>query len=348
MKVTQIDLGTPSQPLTESWRFCPSCDYIERVAGEKDPAANCPACDHTGWGDEGQKRTLVHFRRALSVMNLLDAATDDSTEDREIRQYRTQELIDVRPNEHSQGAWHIDDENTTFGFELLTGLTIREVNFGLAGVPGLTFSVGGTIQVQEGFRVCRHCGRVQQFRTGKPEHAAYCKVRMMKVKEKYEDIYLYREMKSEALRLLLPISESYDLEESLPSFRAALHLGLRKHFHGTPAHTQDHDVQRARRRSRQRAPAVPPDLRRRPPAAPATWRICGATVRCFDVLQLALDAMRTCRCRRLERDGCYRCVFAYQEQRDIGKISRTRRRPCSRGSSKSREKAAKIPVPCRR
>lgn len=343
VKVTQLDLGTASQPLTETWRLCPSCDYIERVAGEQEPAANCPGCGHEGWGDAGQRRTLVHFRRALSVMNLLDAATDDSTDDRQIQQYRTQELIDVRPNDHSQGAWHVDDENTTFGFELLTGLTIREVNFGLQGVPGLTFRVGGNTQVQDGFLVCRHCGRVQQSRSGKPEHAAYCKVRMGKAKEKYEDVYLYREMKSEALRILLPMSDSVDLEYAVPTFRAALHLGLRKHFHGTPAHLKItessepvDDAGNARRRFLLIYDAVPggtgylADL----------WRD-GAL---FGVLQLALDAMRTCRCKKLERDGCYRCVFAYQEQRDIGKISRTRAETLFAQILASRGKVAKIPT----
>src|SRR5690606_28317705 len=132
--------------------------------------------DHPGWSDEGQKRTVVHFRRALSLMNLLEAATDDTSEEREIRQYRTQELIDIQPAEHGQGAWLVDDETTTFGFELLRRLPIREVNFGLAGTPGLTFQVAGETQAQEGFLVCRHCGQVQTSRRHNPEHAPYCKV----------------------------------------------------------------------------------------------------------------------------------------------------------------------------
>src|SRR5690606_8431856 len=135
------------------------------------------------------------------------------------------------------------------------------------------------------------------------------------------------EMKSEALRLLLPMSESEDLASAIPSFRGALHLGLRKYFHGAPAHlkitTTSEPVDargQARRRFLLLYDAVPggtgylADL----------VRGGGSEAPLFRVLELALNSMRTCRCRALEKDGCYRCVFAYQEQRDIDHISRTR------------------------
>src|SRR5690606_28247807 len=44
----------------------------------------------------------------------------------------------------------------------------------------------------------------------------------------------------------------------------------------------------------------------------------------LDVLQLALDTLLGCPCNRDEnRDGCYRCLFAYQAQRDLPLLSRT-------------------------
>lgn len=322
LKVTQVDLGTTQQPLTEEWRLCPSCSYAERVLGTAVAESCCPQCQHPGWEDDGQKRTMVHFRRALSVMSLLDAVTDDSSEDRERQQYRTLELIDARPAEHGKGGWLIENDRTTFGIELLEGITIREVNFGVRGTTGLTFRVAGTTQIQEGFIACRHCGKIQEHR-GRSDHAPYCKVRSGSAQERWEDVYLYRQMPSEALRLLLPMSQSHDLAEALPSFRAALQLGLRKRYHGYPQHLKITNTTEpvdsggsARRQFLLVYDAVPggtgylADLARE-----------GVL---YDVLELALDAMRSCRCRAQERDGCYRCVYAYQEQRDHGKISRTR------------------------
>ena len=42
-----------------------------------------------------------------------------------------------------------------------------------------------------------------------------------------------------------------------------------------------------------------------------------------DVMQLAVDAMENCTCRDDEnKDGCYKCLYAYRQSQHIGEISR--------------------------
>lgn len=325
--VGQVDLGSGGTDLTEAWRFCPSCNHVDvKAKAEQEPDAACPACGHAGWSDAGQKRKVVFFQRAMSMTNLLESISDDATEERKQERYRTMQLIEV-PDTPPEGhtAWLAETERTTFGYELLSGVVLRELNFGLRGTMGLTFPVAGQSWVQEGFKVCRHCGKVQDPRSNRVEHAGYCRVRQAKVKPAFEEIYLYRTIRSEALRILLPVSESSDLAQSLPSFRAALHLGLRKRFHGYPLHLKITDASEpvdaqgtARRRFALVYDAVPggtgylADL-----ARPGVI---------FEVLRLGLTAMRACPCRNTDpvRDGCYRCLYAYQEQRELANLSRTR------------------------
>src|SRR5690606_21268667 len=51
-------------------------------------------------------------------------------------------------------------------------------------------------------------------------------------------LYLYREFRSEAVRLLLPFLDSPGRNQKLHSFVAALELGLRKYFGGKIDHLE--------------------------------------------------------------------------------------------------------------
>ncbi|MHB2019207.1 MAG: helicase-related protein [Candidatus Xenobia bacterium] len=121
--ITQIDIGTPARPLVEKWRLCPDCHHMERLTGpETEPATACSRCGSPGWADAGQLRTLVPFKRAWSLSNLLDSLTVDESDDRDMRDYEVLDLIDVAP-EHWRQAWAI--ESLPFGYQLLHGLTLR-------------------------------------------------------------------------------------------------------------------------------------------------------------------------------------------------------------------------------
>jgi len=267
VKINEVDVGTRSRPLIEDWRLCAECSHMERLVEGQHGTTNCPRCNDSTWSDAGQLRKMVNFRRSRSMDTRLGSSTVDDTDDREEVYYETADLIDVA-RENCHGAKLIPD--LPFGYELLKDLTLREVNFGTRralGHGGIRAN-GEDFEV-DGFKVCLDCGRVPEGK--KILHASYCLARRDEKKERTGSLFLYRELRSEAIRLLLPVSE-FQLEEKRASFKAALHLGFRRKFQGDPQHLQ----------IKAQSEPVPGGGRRRylivfdsVPGAPVTYRNCG-------------------------------------------------------------------------
>ena len=326
LKITQIDVGSLARPLTENWRFCDRCDHMRVELDGQSPEPVCPLCQSAGWPDSGQVRTLVHFRRALSLADLLESLTVDDTEDRDEARYRVMDLIPVEQG-HMRGARLID--SLPFGFELLQGLVLRQVNFGPQPGSGVLLRVAGEAQPEDGFETCLECGRVKNpddHGDGALKHAVYCKFKRGNLQEKTASVYLYRQVRSEAIRILLPVS-SVEVEETVASFKAALELGFRRKFQGNPGHLlvkpQSEPVDSdgtARRRYLVVYDGVPGGTG----YLAELWKHGGGTG-FMELLELALEALRSCPCRTAEgKDGCYRCLYAYQSQRDLAIVSRRR------------------------
>ncbi len=326
--IDEVDIGNQAKPLVEQWRLCPSCHHHEGPlkAGEPPPAPTCPECDAPGWADQGQVRTLVQLRRVRSLSDRLASVTVDDTDDRERITYDGHDLIDVR-KEHYRGAQVI--ESLPFGVEFLRDLTLREINFGFEGATGQRFDVAGTKVQEAGFEVCTDCGRVREQHKDAIDHTPYCKFKKGTIEAKTTPVFLYRAIDSEALRVLLPVS-TVEVETSRASFKAALDLGFRKWFRGRPAHLLIRSVTEPTGpdRSDRRVylviyDAVPggtgylAGLWRHEEGKPASGLI--------GVLERAFEHMRACRCAREEnRDGCHRCILAYQTARDLPRVSRQR------------------------
>ncbi|MDG1500423.1 MAG: DEAD/DEAH box helicase [Planctomycetota bacterium] len=306
--VDEVDLGSRNASLVESWRLCASCNHTERVSAGETPPEACPACADTSWADTGRIRKMLHFRRSRSLESRLEVTTADQGEDRQQSHYQTADLIDVRP-ENLNGARLIP--NVPFGFELLKDLLLREVNFGPDKASD--FLVAGGPVNEDGFKVCMECGRVKKPGSNEElRHAATCKARRNQEVE-IDSVYLYREVRSEAIRLLLPFSQ-LDLGEQTASFRAALSFGLRQRFGGRADHLQVKTMKEPLGMGGHRNYLVMFDT---VPGGTGyladLWREDGV----LTVLQEALDGLKSCECQSEGKDGCYRCLFAFQGQRDL-------------------------------
>jgi DEAD/DEAH box helicase domain-containing protein len=328
LKVTDLDLGTPERPSVSPWRFCPVCDHAE-PAGTSTAPPRCPRCATPGWDDAGQRHELVAFRVARSFTSQHESLTVDASDDREEVRYRLADLIDVRP-EHWGGAKA--STSPLFGVELLHGLTLREVNFGPEDDREDTARVADKSVPAKGFVVCPECGRVQQSardpgegeRADLSAHAVHCaRRRGTSVRKELLSVWLAREVKSEAIRLLLPAA-TVDVDGARSAFRAALMLGLRRKFRGRPMHlevkaTSEPVTDRgdARRTFLVLYDAVPGGtgyLRE-------LWRTDGLR----ECLALALEVLERCACRHdPERDGCYRCLLGHHTA--FEKVRPSRRR----------------------
>ena len=254
----------------------------------------------------------MYFRRSRSLATRLEAASADDGEERHRAVYQTHDLIDVTPDSY-RGARLI--EELPFGFELLSGLKMREVNFG----PDTddSFEVAGHGVNEDGFQVCRDCGRVQPEDRREPiEHTPTCRTRK-NMAPRIEPIYLYREVESEAIRLLLPVAD-LDLEIQQASFRAAIELGMRRRFGGRAPHLRVKSMREPIRGGGHRNYLVLFDT---VPGGTGYLADLWRDDALLGVLEDTLEALRSCACLADGRDGCYSCLYAYQNQREMEQTS---------------------------
>lgn len=324
----EVDQINMSLAKTEDWRFCPSCHHMQNLTIHADVHATCPRCGDGMWADAAQRRTLLRFKQAIANSDDTKVRIDDSADDREPKHYVRQLMADFQP-EHVREAWRIPGESLPFGFEFISRVTFRDVNFGELAKPGESFKVADKETARPGFKLCRHCGKVQKpsRRSGEQaeqQHTFDCPQRETNdPKSLLECLYLYREFESEALRILVPYTKSGVDDRVVQSFMAAMQLGLKKRFGGKVDHL---------RMVMQDEPGKDGGPRRFyvmlydsvPGGTGYLHQLLAKDAGTLaDVLKLALQAVSDCRCvPDPEKDGCYRCLYQYRLGRNMAKVSR--------------------------
>ena len=334
VEIDQINMHLAS---LEDWRLCPACHHIALLGPHGDDHAqtdaheNCPRCGDTMWNNISQRRALLRFRQAIANSDDTRVRIDDSAEDREPKFYTRQLLVDFEPKDVHH-AWRIKTDSLPFGFEFIAHATFRDINFGELGKPGDNFKVADRESQRPGFKLCRHCGKVQPppRRSGREEtkqtHAFDCEKREAEAAESLVDcLYLYREFSSEALRILVPYTQSGVDEEVVQSFIAALQFGLKKRFGGKVDHlrvtTQDEPGRDGgpRRQYVLLYDSVPGGT------GYLEQLLSEQAQTLTDVLKMACDALRACSCQQHpDKDGCYRCLYQYRLGRSMSRVSRRR------------------------
>ena len=326
----EVDQINMSLAKAENWRFCPSCHHMQNLEKQADTEAVCPRCADDMWADQAQKRTLLRFRQAIANSDDTKVRIDDRSEDREPKFYVRQLMADFEPQDIRE-AWQISNGGLPFGFEFVSRVTFRDVNFGELTKPGESFKVADKESSRPGFKLCKHCGKVQKaprsrFDPVGQQHSFDCIKHGSEVPANLIDcLYLYREFTSEALRILVPYTKTGVDEQVVQSFMAALQLGLKKRFGGKVDHlrlvTQD-------------VPGKDGGPRRYyvmlydsvPGGTGYLHQLLAETAGTLsDVLSMALQALQACSCNNdPEKDGCYRCLYQYRLGRNMAMVSRNR------------------------
>lgn len=324
LTIERVDLA--ESPI-ETWRLCDRCDYAERVNENQHTHDSCPRCQSDMWADVGQERQLIRLRQVYAFARAGDDNIDDSHENRHTTFYERQLLVDIPP-ECQRKAYAIDDVETPFGFEYLDKVDFRELNFGELTTQGQKFRVANKEAVRQGFQVCKDCGMVRPKRKrDRRFHAFDCPVRQdakLETDEQYiESLYLYRELRSESLRFLLPLSQMQGSQLARGSFVAALQLGLRKHFKGSVQHLEATTM----------APYAQEGEGAReyvlfydtvPGGTGYLKDLARDPNNIFSAFEKALDTLLQCpTCSQDDtRDGCYQCLLAYRNVYSKDDISR--------------------------
>nr|WP_321464384.1 DEAD/DEAH box helicase [uncultured Desulfobulbus sp.] len=352
--IQQIALGYAQQSIIESWGICGHCGHMRKLEELNTPGAspNCPQCgygaeDNESQLDKGQQKQFLEFSQsqALSFMEHYESLSGDRNDERQRQHYRIITCFD-HTTEAPVGA--VGNDELPFGIEYRASMIRRDVNVGYWGNGG-----GVLFGVQDeapdvGFLVCADCGVVVPPDTNPDDmvtsHRRSCPGRKRYEKDrqegkarnrfKWESVYLYRQLRSEAIRLLLPLIDMEDINTLI----ACIYLGLRLKFEGNPAHLVI-------------APQVLPDphtglekhyliLMDAVPGGTGYLKTLFQEKNTatgleaegiMKVLRLALNALETCQCRRLplqhgvdDTDGCYRCLRSYHLQHKADQISRDR------------------------
>ena len=320
----------------ESWRLCRECPYCEKVtAGDAHRA--CPRCGDAMWADRGQLREML--RLSLVHAGNRDRRTRimDERDDREPL-FHTRELLTDWDPEAVGGAFAVERPETSFGFEYVASATFRDLNFGRLDDAGEPTTFAGRELPRAGFRICRHCGSVQRRRKDDPpRHTRSCVTQRRdrtgpaagrggRDEELADDIadclYLYREFRSEAIRMLLPFAGGGSSDPRTVSFTAALERGLKRRFGGRIDHlrVQTAEYPTADGGPRQGYLVLYDTV---PGGTGYLKELMTAPGKLVSVFETAREALRECECARdPEKDGCHRCVFAYRRSRTLARTSR--------------------------
>ena len=318
VRVRELELG-PKAGRVEHWRFCRICPESESGVDPTQPPSQptCPRCGSDSWQDKGQVRALLRMTTVRSVSDRVRSTTVDDTEERQREAYEVVQLFQV---DGVGGAVLIPDLG--FGFEYAEQVTLTELNTGLSALLDAApkVSLGGHPVSIEAFPTCSDCGTVQDMREQpfRPTHTTFCPQRDKDGKG-WLPLSIYRRVRSEALRLLLPVTQVF-VEEKLRSLQAALRFGLRRRFRGQPIHL---DVELMNE-------PVPGDEEARKhflvlfdtvPGGTGYLREYRDPDQVFRLLDETLQGLLACRCRKEGQDGCYLCLFGRQSQRFLPILS---------------------------
>lgn len=342
-EIQRLYIGREQESLLEQWYFCSNCSFIAPKDQGKELYGSCPQCGMDGFNASGRDHAALEFSRsqASSFMEYYDAYAGDSREDRESQYYNLAMSFDTTTK---ADASVVGCANVTFGIEYRPYIAAREFNTGYALQSG-DFEFDRRKLNGEGFKVCADCGVAEGPRTTlkAKDHSRSCSGRRKAEEEekaghdgmtKFSMVnpYLYRDLRSEGIRLLIPFSEERDIE----TLKACVTLGLRLRFEGNPNHLLVRSQTIATPRSGLKRnylvlmDAVPGGTGFLKSLFEGVERgeLPGSGI--LDVLGRAKRALEECECTRLpeddivnDTDGCYQCLRTYSQQYKAELVSRS-------------------------
>lgn len=315
-----LDIGGVGDDDEVLWRLCPQCGYGSPENARPD-WAQCPRCKNIDIADIGARHRVVSLTKVSTIESEEASRVYDDTDERERERYETVYTVDIDPLDVITAHEH---DTVTFGIELARTATLRTVNLGRQrhGQPGV-FVAGGEY-VASRFRTCAHCGVVDGARRRRPNedvrHRGWCYTRSGAKKPEWRDLVLMHELRTEAVRMLMPVS-TFESQERLASFKGALMLGLRLDFGGEPDHLAivTSDYPGSGGPGRRRFLVIHDTV---PGGTGYLGRLADIN-RLGGILQAARTAIARCECQNEGRLACHRCLLGGVAPREIALVSRS-------------------------
>ena len=315
---------------TQPYRFCSQCDHLE-LEGTEGPRF-CPKCNDATFGSPQNVHLFSTLREVKATASREDATIRDNQEERDRGKHLLTRHFDFSRSK-SEGAFALTD--IPFGVEYCRLVSMREVNAGHQEhrEAGRNVELAGKDVNAAGYITCRFCGKsttqVRQERNYRElkepadYHYPYCNKKEHgyrgETDEVMKELFFLRELRSEVLKLLLPIQE-FEREAHVQMFIAGINLGLKHFYGGNPQHIGIYPyTEYNHRTSRFDVYLMLID------GIPGGTGYLGklfTTENITRLLQLAYTQIKSCSCQDRGRDGCYHCIFSYGTQHFHHQLSR--------------------------
>lgn len=303
--VDQVNLQL-SEP--ELWNFCDQCSYSERIDTGSPLRQTCPVCMSAQWSDRSMQRKMIPMKQVVTTEIDSSSRSHDESDERSPEFFDHTMSVAI-PDSEIEKAFEVADTNIPFGFEFIRLAKIRSINLGQSLQGGEAYQLCGEERSASGFKLCGQCGKVQGARKHEKEfrHDISCSRRNKENTEPLEAFFLYRELSSEALRILIP-SVGAKNEVELSSFVSALKIGLSEHFGNIEHLNSCFETRPIQGSSLKRTYLVVYD--KVPGGTGYLKELAQNETRLLEVLRKALDFLRSCACRpEVDKDGCHRCIL---------------------------------------
>lgn len=308
-------------------RYCSDCDALATEDMQEYHMNTCPKCGSDSW--HANKHKILRFTAALSSCYRDKAAVNDGKEEREEEYYKTMKHFQF----HHQGAVHSYGlKKVGFGIEFCKDVTLTEVNYG--SKKQLADQV--TINKQQhisglGFVTCKYCGKSTPVLYGtmdaKEMHYPYCNHKDVSYPadeahaDTFENLYLYRSMQTEAIKVLLPV-QLFETEASSQLFKAGIELGMRHYYKSNPEHLRIDTYQEYNKNTQNFDNYLV--IYDTIPGGTGYLSKLYNKVEFSKLIRISYEHIRDCECQREGKDGCYHCILSYGNQWQRENLSRSR------------------------
>ena len=263
----------------------------------------------------------------VKSVNFRDKSTlDDSSDDRDSNIYKISRHLKF-DSKSFQGAWGMKE--IPFGIEYVKNVDILELNLGLSSAVNANKVIINQHEdvPYHGFVTCKQCGKSSSKFNQKDYkfHYGYCKHKDREYNgikdDVFEEVYLLREIKTEALKVLLPVQE-FESDATVNMFKAGLELGLKKYYKGNPQHLSiiNYSEYNAKNSRFDKYLVLYDNI----PGGTGYLEKLFSPADFTMVISKAYEAIRDCSCKAKGKDGCYRCIYTYSNQFIQDELSRER------------------------
>jgi DEAD/DEAH box helicase domain-containing protein len=300
------------------YRFCSNCDHLDMDKGQSGP---CPKCNDLSWGSANNKHKFLKLKAVKSYNDEASATLDDTSEEREEKISRITSHFKFE-QQSTQGAYAM--VKIPFGIEYLKEVDIYQINNGISDyTSSRELTINESKVPIQGYVTCKHCGKSSSNPFEEHRHYVWCKKREEQYDNKaddvFEEIYLFRHLKTEAIKILLPVQE-FDSESTIAMFKSGIEIGLKHYYKGNPQHIEIKEYKELNKQTlRNDRFLVLYDV------------IPGGTgylSKLFDkeqftlLIESAYKSIKECSCQYSGKDGCYRCIYTYGNQFEREELSR--------------------------